>query len=366
VAAGLDAPPADLDRSRDGLLRARARIRRRVPRGGRRERDAGSRHSFSSLGDFVLQFAFSRDGELFAYSSPDPDPKVEVLRAVRTRDAATAAPQEVLRGVTSWALSNDDQKVYFYREDAPAERGLYVASFPGGQDELKLGEKIRDYLVVGWRAKVDQGVAYLTTVNPNLTTFALLRDSRAPTTAVDVFSYRGQLEGVRLSRDLRFTTWLDARLTGRVVRNADLQSCQLNREDSAAYDPQFLTSSGLVFWSEDGEDDSFRRDQYYAHADGCTGRTIFAQGIEVFHAVEGRGVVFGDEFDSNERTVTLKYAHATPASEAGPGGVGPPIRLAENVESTFVLVGSNPMFIVYKTKGGAKPDASYVFGPVPF
>jgi hypothetical protein len=321
---------------------------------------------FNAAGDVAWHIAFSRDGDRLAISSPDPDPKTEVLRVIATSQTATATPMVTLADLTSWTISNDDKKIYFYRaEPGFDDKSLYVANFPAGDGVTKLSSQVHDYLVIGNR-DIDDGVGYLTRTPNNEPAFALLRDSGAPATAITVFTYRGQLEGVRISNDFRFTVWMDSNLRARIVRHDNLVSCDVSREYAGAYDPQFLASAGLVFWTEEAEDDSFRRDTFYMNPDGCKGKTRLSQANDFYFTVDDRGIILGDEFFSNDRTVSLKYAHVR-KSAGGEWTVDPAIRIQSRVDSYPVMVGGHPLLLVFRTKeGGARPPGLYVFGPVPF
>lgn len=323
---------------------------------------------FNTTGDVAWQASFSRAGDFLAISSPDPDPAVEVLRVVPTNAIGAAPPPVALTDLTSWTISNDDRRIYFYRKHQPdnmEDKSLFAADFPSGAGVTHLASPVKDYFVVGDR-ETDDGVAFLTKGNnANEAAFGFLRDSANPASAITVFTYRGLLEGVRISSDLRFTAWLDASLRGRVVRTDNLAVCTFNREDSGAYNPQFSGSAGLLFWTEDAVDDPFRRDAYYMNPDGCKGRQRLSQGSEFYYPIGDRGLIFGDEFAANERTVTLKYAHVSRVGEEW--RVEEAIRIQDHVDGYLTLVGINPMMIVFRTKaGGARPPGVYVFGPVPF
>ncbi|HET6281808.1 MAG TPA: hypothetical protein VFH73_12600, partial [Polyangia bacterium] len=81
---------------------------------------------------------------------------------------------------------------------------------------------------------------------------------------------------------------------------------------------------------------------------------------------DDRGIILGDEFFSNDRTVSLKYAHVR-KSAGGEWTVDPAIRIQSRVDSYPVMVGGHPLLLVFRTKeGGARPPGLYVFGPVPF
>ena len=135
--------------------------------------------------------------------------------------------------------------------------------------------------------------------------------------------------------------------------------------DSIAYDPQFLASAGLLFWTEDAIDDPFRRDAFYMNPDGCQGKLRLSQASDFYVPIEDRGVIFGDEFASYDRTVTLKYAHVVKANAEW--RVDPPIRVLDHVDPYLLVVTEPPNLIVFRVKpGGARPPGIYVFGPVPF
>jgi hypothetical protein len=316
----------------------------------------GRINPFRTGGAVAWGAGFSPDGQLFAVSSPEAD--VEVLRVVPTAEIGRQPPREILRGATSWGIGYDSKRIYYYRPEGDDLHGLYVADFPAGSGEVKLGGSVRDYLILG-DGTVDQGVAFLAAVEPDLTAFRYVRDSRAA--AVTVFSYRGLLEGVIMSGDLRYTAWLDARFNARVVRHADLASCRLNvYAPTAAYSPEFFASAGLVFWSEDAPDLDIGRDGFFARPDDCTSPQRFARGIAYYVPIGDRGLLYADESDAVGHA-NLKYAAARQNATA----LETPVRVHDKVEeSSFILIGSPPAYVIYNTPGA--DGGTWVFGPLPF
>jgi hypothetical protein len=309
------------------------------------------------------QAGFSPDGQLFALSSADPDPSIETLRVVPTSALGREAPHEVLRQVTQWTIGNDSKRLYFLREQADDEQSLHAADFPEGTAEVKLGDRVRDYLVPGEGEVVDRGVAFLTALSSQRTAYRVTADSRMPENSLSVFVFRDFLEDVHTAADQRFTGWLDAGFTARVVRHQDLSVCQLNtRPMTGAFEPLFLASSGLVFWSEDLDDDSGLRDAFYARPEDCQGKQRFARGIGYYLPLGDRGLIYTDERQPDER-MTLKYA----AVRKGADGwkLDQPVRVQGGVEYGYftVLEEEHPL-LIFKTVG---PEAgTYLFGPLPF
>ena len=307
------------------------------------------------------QAGFSPDGRTFAISSPDPDPSIEVLRAVPVAGVGSQAPTEVLHGATNWAISNDGKRIYYMREDAPDQLGLYAADFPAGTGEIKLGGRTEYYELRGEGA-TDEGVAFITSLGPDYGAFRFIRDSHMPEAFVTVFSYHDLLEGVHTSADLRYTAWVDYAFRARVVRNADRSSCLLNTYGGlGAYEPQMLGSAGLVFWSEDTPGNDGRRDAFFGRPDDCTGTQRFATAIAYYAPLGDRGVVYTDESDAVQ-SATLKYAVARKTGAAW--GLDTPVRVHGGLdEGFFTLLGSPPTFVLFRTSG---PEAgTWVFGPLP-
>lgn len=320
----------------------------------------------SSGGDALWGWSFSGDGQLLAVASPDPDPTVASIRVVATRDVGKVAPVEVVRDAATWSISHDAKKVYFSREDAAAgTRSLHMADFPSGANPIKLGERLDDYLALG-DGDVDRGVAFLQKLDADHYTFQLLRDRDKPSESIAVFSALRMIEGVSVSDDLRYTAWVSAMFQSRVVRHTDQVSCLLNTTTRRpAYWPRFLPGSRLVFWEEDGLDDPGRRDGFHGVPEGCQERTRFAQGLDFYHLIGDRGIVYGDELDAQYR-VTLKYAPIAGGKDWPADG---PVRIHEHVKTDkgAIVVGTNPTLLVFEVASGVEAeDGLFVFGPTPF
>jgi hypothetical protein len=312
---------------------------------------------------------FSPRGDTFVLSSPDPDPLVEAVRVIPTSQlqGTGAMPVEILRDATSWSMSRTGKKIFFYRPEPAAGsegKSLYAADFPSGANVIKLVTGIRDYLLLGDDTR-DVGVAYLLGVGGFRSALRLLTDLGNPASAVTIFEYEGELEGIALSLDDRFTAWSDSRFNLRVVRHGDQVSCDLNttaRKD--AFAPTFLKSAGLVFWKEDSDEGPDRLDGYLANPDGCTGKRRFGLAVDFTIPIGDRAVVFGDELDSDRGLVTLKYVPIAggkewPATE--------PFRIHDRVDNSSVIVLSeDPLLLLFRVLGATPADAeTFVFGPVP-
>jgi hypothetical protein len=311
------------------------------------------------------QAGFSPDGSLFAVSSTDAGGSGQTLRAVATSALGTAAPGVVAPDAAAWEISRDGQRVFFLREETPERRALHVADFPSGAGLVRLAGDVDEYLVLGARGR-DDGVAYLTTLSLNSKAFRLLRDLRAPASAATLFTSIGVPERIRVSPDVRYTAWEDARSTVRVVRHADLGSCALNVDPRlAAHGTSFLASAGLVFWTQDAGGDRDRRDGYFADPDGCQHKQRFAQATYFIAPIGDRGIILADEVDDDTQAATLKYAVLNDARSWPAAGA---VRVFEDIEgSSVVPVGRDPMFLLFRAAPGSPArQGTYVFGPLPF
>ena len=304
---------------------------------------------------------FNREGSLFAFSSPDPDPAIETLRVLETAQLGAGTPREILRDATGWAISNDDTRIFFMRDIAPEEPSLFAADFPTAKNVVKLGDKVGQYILVGNRA-TDLGVAFLSSISNLRTSFKLTPDSRMPASTLNVFTFRDFLEDVHVSPDQRFTGWLDGGFTARVVRHANLTSCKLNTYAlTSAFEPLFLENAGLVFWNEDLPEDFDRRVAFYANPDGCQGTRLFARDIEYYQPVGDRGLVYTDEKDETDH-VALKYAAATQAG--GVWQLEPPVLIRDRIDSaSLTLVGTESILLIFRVT--ETDPGTYVFGPLP-
>jgi hypothetical protein len=326
----------------------------------------GRARAFRSDGSIAWQVGFSPKGDVFAISSPDPDPAVETLRAIATADTAQAQPKELIRDLTSWTISNDGQKLYFLREESRTVHGLAVTSFPVPATVTSLASKVEDYVVVGGGA-ADQGVGFITRLDSGMRAFRLLRDTTLPASARTVFTFEDTIEDAQISPDGRYTAWRDTNLVARIVHNDDLASCVLNSSEQvdATY-PVFLAGSGLVFWSENAADDPNRQDGFWGSPDGCKERKPFARGLYIVEEPVGdRGFIFADERDPSDDSVTLKYAAVTRSGDAT--RLETPVRIHAGVRPAVTLVGTNPLLLLYRKLTGPPTEVgTYLFGPVPF
>jgi hypothetical protein len=305
---------------------------------------------------------FSPAGDVFAISSPDPDPTVESLRVVATAELGTATPREIVRDVNAWQLSHDGHKLFFLRQEAAGQNALYAADFPSGEGLNRLDPSVNDYTVLGGDER-DHGVAILADDGQDTTALRLIPPG-AP--ARTVLSYRDGLEGLTISPDARFTAWMDTHFTARIVRSDDLRSCELNATPGhSVYRASFLDSAGLVFWTEEAGGDRDRRDGYLANPDGCLDKRRFAEAVYFIAPVGDRGIVFADEIDDETQRATLKYA-AIPGGKEWPA-LGP-VRVHDDIDGDSVFAASlDPLLLMFRVSGGGADRAgTYLFGPAGF
>ncbi|HXI59395.1 MAG TPA: hypothetical protein VNO55_25185 [Polyangia bacterium] len=314
------------------------------------------------------QAGFSRAGDVLAVSSPDPQSGLPVLSVVATGAIGVTPPSPIITDASSWALSDDGHRVYFYGGDLPDSElhELFVANFPDGTGATPLASSVQDYEVLGDGA-LDRGLVYLTELDASTrqAAFVLMPDAGTPAHTQTLFSYRGFLEGVRLSRDQRNTVWLSGGFVATAVHNDTLDTCTLNTGSNAAFELQILDNAGLVFWTEDANDDLYGRDAYVTTPASCTPKQRFARGMYWYTPVGDRGLVFGDELGSFDRTVTMKYAGA--ASDDSGWRLKEPVRIDEQADPEFIALDVTATLVLYvKQHGDAATNGTYLFGPVPF
>ena len=317
----------------------------------------------------ATQVAFSPAGDVLAFSSPDPDPAVETLHVVPVAALGTAAPREIARGASRWEISGDGRRVFFLREEALDESALHVVDFPSGENLTRLAARVSEYFVLGGAAPTGQAVAYVADLGQRRGAFRLLRGDRfTAAAAVTLFTFDGLLEYVRVAPDQRYSYWADQDLTVRMVRHADLASCELNAQPGRpAYGPALTASSGRVFWAEDAGGDRDRRDGYHGDPDGCRDKQRFARNVQLIAPVGDRGVVYLDELDDDTQRGTLKYARLGGAGKGLSPEGGVVIR-GDLDGSTLSAAGSpaSPLLLFEVTAGDPQERGTYVFGPVPF
>jgi hypothetical protein len=311
------------------------------------------------------QASFTPDGNHFVYSDLSPDPAVETLRMIATADLGRGTPRVLRNGISQWTIGNDNQRLYHLRTTAEfqgrQEHDVFATDLTETAAEVKLGSRALGYFVLGEGA-ADEGVSFLSRLAGDQHALRIARDSRAPDSSQTIFTYTGLLEGIEISRDHRYTVWLDGRFTGRVVRHTDLNVCQLNtRTDAAVFVPMFLANGGLVFFSQDGSEELSDRDGLYARPDDCGGVQRFATKIDHYYPIGDRGMVYGDE-RTPAGTVTLKYAAAV--SDGGRWRLDTPVAVHNEVEAgIYNVLGGEPKYVVFRA---ANANAeTWVFGPLP-
>jgi hypothetical protein len=316
------------------------------------------------------QAGFSRAGDLLAVSSPDPQSGLPVLSVIATGAIGVTPPAPIITDASSWALSDDGRRVYFYGGDLPDSElhELFVASFPDGAAVTPLASNVQDYEVLGDEgASVHGGLIYMTELDASThqAAFMLMPDAGLPAQTQTLFTYRGFLEGVRLARDRRNTVWLSGGFVATAVHNDTLDTCVLNTGSNAAFELQILDNAGLVFWTEDANDDLYGRDAYVTTPASCMPKERFARGMYWYTPVGDRGLVFGDELGSFDRTVTMKYAGA--ASDDSGWHLKEPVRIDEQADPEFIALDVAATLVLYvKQHGDAATNGTYLFGPVPF
>jgi hypothetical protein len=307
------------------------------------------------------QAGFSPDGASFVLSSAPTIGATEELR-VWPVGAEGPSPAPVLDDVAYWKISNDGQKLYFWR-GLPPTASLFVADFPSGANVQLLETDTVAFALLG-TGPADQALAIERTHGDVGVTFELLAD-RSTTTAKPIFTYDDILDGVYVSADLSHTVWLDVSFLAKVVRNTDLVTCAVNdASDPPIHEPAFLDTAGLLFWKELLPSDNSRHDGYFARPDQCHGRTRFARDLDFVTPLGDTGVLFGDELDLPSSRSTLKYV----ATSGGATALDPrgPVRIQAGVRTPVVLVGASTPLVVYEA-AGPTPETSgwFVFGPVP-
>jgi len=312
----------------------------------------------------IWQAGFSPDGETFAFSNADQVDGAVTLKTVATRDVAGATPQPSIVDLLRWTVSNDGQKIYFFRGQTDTAT-LYVADFPTGAAEQLIQSSVNSFALIGDRPG-DQAVGLLQEPPAaGRRSFQLLRD-RSGGPPGTIFTYSDALEGLRVSTDLRYTLWLDSSFRARLVTNDTLDVCELNPAgERGIFGPTMLNGGGLLFWSQSVPSPPGRRDGYFAAPQTCHDKQRFAGAVDFYLPIGDRGLVFGDERDGIAETVTLKYI-AVSADGTGLSSEGP-FRIAEAVKSPIVRVGTDPLLLMFRTAKTADHEpGTYIFGPVPF
>jgi hypothetical protein len=310
---------------------------------------------------------FSPDGARFVLSSAPTIGAPQALQVWSTSDPLPVTPPApVIEDLAYWTVSNDSQKIYFYRSLPPTAQ-LTIADFPAGGGEQLVDTNVVDYVLLGDRPE-DQAVL-LRKKQARGGTVALLRD-RSTTTAKTLLSYDGIFDGAFLSKDLSHTVWLDASFNGVVVRNDDLTTCAINvGTDPSVSDPAFLADASLLFWKEHVPGDGSRLDAYLAPPDRCRSQQRFAQNIDFFTPIGAAGLLLGDERDTLTGLSTLKYVARVPGDVVlDPRGA---VRVQEGVKAPVVLIATGPAgggapLVIYRAEGAsAETTGWFVFGPLP-
>jgi hypothetical protein len=307
---------------------------------------------------------FSPDGSRFILSSAPAIGQPQALRVWTTAAAVPdVPPAPVIDDVAYWTVSNDGQKIYFWR-GLPPKATLTIADFPAGGGEQIIDSDMLAYTLLGDRP-ADQALLYRKKLGSG-GSVALLRD-RSTTTAKTLLTYDDVFDGLAVSTDLSHTVWLDADFNGVVVRNDDLVTCTINLgADPSVHDPAFLAGAGLVFWKEHVGGDGSRLDAFLAPPDRCRDKQRFAQDIDFFTPIGDVGLVLGDERDRFSGLSTLKYvAHAPGAVALDPASA---VRVQEGVKAPVVFAGApflgggGPL-MVYQAEGATSAATGwFVFG----
>jgi hypothetical protein len=304
----------------------------------------------------------SPDGSVFVLSDADTMGAKQTLRIAPTAAVGQAPPTIAIDDATRWQISNDGQKIYFMRGVQP-DVDLYVADFPSGANVTLLETDAKEFWLIGDRPE-EQAVEIRKSRMPG-GTIELLAD-RSSTTPKVIFNYDDFLDGAVVSRDLRYTTWLNEDFRGVVFRNSDLSTCTIQAgPTNEVYTPSYLDDASVMFWTERSRSQpkSALRDAYFARPEACNDKTLLAVNIDQLMPVGDRGVIFTDELEVDTELATLKYIAAAGAT-LDPAG---PLRVQEHVAWPVILVGQDPPLVVYKATGPT-PETSgiFVFGPVPF
>ena len=310
-------------------------------------------------------------GDAVIYSAPrDDNPAAASLRVVAIAEASTATSRVVLPDVMNWSLANDQAKVYYLANYTNRAGALMMADFPSGANPVQLSRKTSRYVVLGEETTQDLGIGYfIDGTGRFLSEYRVIPDRADPFESKVVFRYPGNLEGFRPSRDVRFTGYAKVDrndgFNGYMARNDGSGDCIMSSQrDRPALTMRFLDNSGLVFWGEESDDDPIYRDGWRGVPDGCHDKHRFAAHLAFHTAVGDGGLLFGDQFDNDTETMTLRYVKIDNGHDWPAAG---PVKVRERVVQPVILLGPQRGQLVFRVSSDDATEMGlYVFSDLPF
>jgi hypothetical protein len=304
---------------------------------------------------------FSREEDLFVFSSWREGEAGEALRTVPVAELGRASPRTVVEDGYYWTLAADGQAVFFLRGSArDRDRGegtLWAADFPAGAAaELAPG-------VAGFEPLAGEGITFVTELRGLEGVLNVVRDRRKPegrfTLAPDAHAWYPLGDG-------RFTYVLqvdDAGERGLIGDNDTGKSCRLgSRPDAVAYTATLIPNLGMVHWSEPDPVDENAALTYLARPEDCGGVRLLGRGLQYLRATGRSGLVVGQVTGRDLRL--LRFSHVPHLDDRPVEGAGKVI-LPEAERDNLSVVGRDTEAIVFGTPETAPQGRGlHIFGPL--
>ena len=312
---------------------------------------------------------FTRDDELFVYSSWREGEAANVLRVVPTAELGQTPARTVAADIQNWALSGDGQTAFFQRGSSPGPWGarqwawspgsLWAADPSSGAEPMEIASG-----VLYFRPVSRTGVGFLT--EPQQGTLYVQRDWRDPESR---FRMAGDVSGWDTFAQGRLTNVYQVDDNGMRMLVGDnergitcLAASRPEAKNHSAYG--FLPRLEALYWSELDPADESTLVTFLARPQDCGDVRVLGKGLRFLAEVGSHGLVFGSAPTNDAEVWRLFYA---PSYDGRPLDMTEKLILSDDVEPyTVRVVGARREALVMgRTGNGASAKGLYLFGPLP-
>jgi hypothetical protein len=326
--------------------------------------------------DVTAVFDFNRSGDTLLFSTPATPGSavvapVESLYFLKIADAGKLPPTQVAENVSRFALSADQTRWFYLRDynyntDGSPSGTLTTSDFPLGTNERRIQgptipsgstRAVGAFQVLVDAAGLDAGIGLLVDVALGRGDYKILPRVDDPLTVFSVVA--GSLGLPLPSPDGRFSIFSRTRSDN--VATVDLNViatdgrtifCTLTGMPTGAlFGVPFSGASSLVFWMDSYDQATDSGQGWVASPRDCSGKRMFARGIDNWFVKNEEMLVFSDDGDG--QSVSLRVARINA------GQLSPATLLQQGAGRTYAILPEWDAAIISLTTTTASVNGLY-------